>query len=600
MVFVESSVTLANSGTGELVVSASLPAHAPSWMLFTPILLNIPPGESRTLPLAATTVDLPPDTYVSVLRVNTNIVNVSTTPQTPTSLQSSASASIIALLWSLQVLEVLVFPVNITKALSPDDGRTQATVTIVNFAGTPVLVTASVPDSALSVNFTSIVPIVVMPGALGSVNIEFGSPLTNTTQVPLNIACWKAADGDSSNTSVVADVLSPTPLDDVSDVLAAFPLSSAVTSMLTPTPLLTVQRLIGSPSAAHSRVVATSPLNAAPVTVTVALFDVGGQAVPYSEEASGALGVITQPLSQSVVWPQPGILIAQGSSNHSAVITITPTVAAPFEVAVQLSDVTVIGGAFTVNLTSQHCAPPAYSLAGSGFACLCSPGYFLFHSNGSSSSSSVSRKTVIDTARCVPCPAGTYKPAASNGTIDMCLLCPAERYCVTGSALPFANCPTDPLSGFACVGGVLTLREGYWSGNVSSLRALHCANARSCKQQAYTSASNFTIASSSGSKASSLVQQLCSDGYSGPACAACSSGTSAPLGGHCIPCGNASLGFMIAALLLVAGIVVCAVAWHTSMALEERLGVPKVRCACGSCCVFVLGSPWWKSGIAVL
>jgi hypothetical protein len=526
----ETSVAVTNVGNGPLIVATDSSVVDWEGIVWATVQLTgsvvLQPGEVTHIPVLLDSGGLPPSTYSSaiVLRSNAAPVSAVSPANVPLTTLSGASYSVDA---SLQVVLALLFPTALSSVASPGQPAVNATVSIINFAGVPILFSVAIPGAAQAWvssmggakrleqgDVTSfVVSTRFMEGRRRLSDSACGAPRAERNVIGVHafnvsLDCYMVFDpvnvpnGTVVFTSGFVASRSPALAVALSPSLVYAPINISTVAV-------TVDAEIGAPHAGHSCVSLLSPSVLAPnevVALSVSLRDAGGFAVACSEEAAGFV---------SVDFPASG-------GGGGRLESISPS---------------ANGSSCDVRLV------PVLD----GLTCVCKAGFYT-DANGT----------------CIRCPVGTYNPDIGRVGRGSCRQCDPGHYCTAGASTVSGKCPAH---GFDCSNGQLRLMDGYWLPPDAVVHADGSVSATQCVYAAACVGADMTAINSSRGEPG------CAPGYRDDYCSECDAGW-AGLSGFCTKCYSpalASLGLM----LLPLGVAVV-VAFVVTISLEEKKGVHRV------------------------
>lgn len=320
----------------------------------------VAPGATVSVSLSVSSGALPPGEYATVVSIVTNETRPMSVPRNPLTPLSVSEGTVLVVPWSVQVVKALLFPGDVSVSMSPDTPARTLEFSIANFAGSAVVVEV---HPAVGVSWVTrgedvATSTVIASGSIGTFGVvvqyphdALGEPAPpGLYNTSLNVSCWQQDTG------------------------TALPL---------PPFRISTQAVVGSPSPSRSGVTYLPP-----DTINVTLRDAGGFIVPYSDTVSSSLGVTSNVTSQLVITG-----VAAGVWNTSFLVRFVPD-DGDTRVVVLVGG-RPIPGDVLVHTAAVACDDPLSVVVGGG--CVCVAGHF---------------RSV--TGSCTPCPAGTYKPDASN------------------------------------------------------------------------------------------------------------------------------------------------------------------------------------------
>lgn len=307
------------------------------------------------------------------------------------------------------MLQALVFPVQQSLTLVPNQTGAVLTFSIANFAGAPiqVILQASSLPAWMALSLESDV---VQNGDMVSFNITVDYP-TASRRRTLTSSC---------GVSVPVDAIGPDALLNVSMGLSAWRLPKGTTAQSLPSvvdsvkvavPLQTqtinmaIITEVGDPSALYSCIIDPSEQTNCTVgdTVNVAmeLRDAGGALIPFSAAVARGIGLsascsITGVCRQIISGSGLATVISILNTTDDGVYSVTIRALATGPLLIQMSvNQANVGLPIPLNVSAITCSPNQVTL--DGISCVCVAGYYLPVSGNS--------------LACAPCPVGTHNPS---------------------------------------------------------------------------------------------------------------------------------------------------------------------------------------------
>lgn len=415
-----SSFQLFNAGPGPLsfsvdpssrTVSASLGADQDvQWGTVTPVFGSIPAQQAVTFTLMASSLLLPPGSFGTTIVIHTNQPTVTQSESVSDQPISLGDGQAFAVSWSLQIVEAIAFPSQINVTLSPFQAPVDATVSVANFAGAVLVMTAS---SNVSWIITDRPVDVVSAGSVASFPVAISYPVgddvggfvrpgTNLS-ADITVECWRAdasAVGDATVTPLQLAAL-------VNRSVGNLPNSPFFSPISLNAVGVTVSTIVGPPNATLSTVqllsAASIPVNVgAGIRISLHMRDAGGNTVQPTDDVIGLVGlefllldshyVADLSLNSSSLASVTGIV--PSADNSSFIINAQPLVLGSLLLNVTLNGL-LVGSPISVTVFTANCG--TNQTAVNGLTCACRAGYY-FH----------------DSTHCLPCPAGSYKSSPSN------------------------------------------------------------------------------------------------------------------------------------------------------------------------------------------
>jgi hypothetical protein len=232
-----------------------------------------------------------------------------------------------------------------------------------------------------------------------------------------------------------------------------------------------------------------------------------------------------------------------GANNNSFMLSFRPRIVTDIVFTVRVANQFV--QYLNVSVLPVRCPAVNTVVDPSGLTCTCVPGSYF-----------------TDDGVCVRCPPGTFKPEASHGGKPTCRMCLQNHFCNGGQGNVTGACTT----GFDCRGGLLKLKDGFWSPISASewqhnltLIAYACPNDAACAGGDFFGHAQSFIGCSAGHQG--VLCNECVDGQVGR-CGTCI---------HCPP-----NGLSVVAIILVQGLVLFLLSVLTAVLVQEDSGKSQV------------------------
>ena len=508
-------VSVTNDGNIPLHVNCSVgnPSSLLT-LLIQPPSLSVPPGQSASITFLAEANGAPSDVYAYTAVLATN--------------QVSCSAEVVsfAIPWTVRVLDVLLFPAASMLTLSPDALPPPLSLSLANFGGEAVQCTLAFTDECAA--FTSSdAPVVhaLAAGELWAYSMQPHYPLASA-QLSCNVsaACSRTSDGSAmpvQRASVTARRVKGAPI--ATACLAAFTVPAVVRVGAVVTVVLHARDRVGN-TVTDMAVLGTAV--AANVAAATGLGNNGTGTV--------SLPMLTQRIVNDTLFVFD-VVVAVPVLNASVLL-----------LAISMDGAPVPNASVWLHLDAVAC-PTGMVVDSATATCVCERGQY----------------TNATLAACLPCPAGSFQPLRGNVTGQRCLPCTTGWYCVSGSAVPTAECPAD---GFDCSAGVLRVRQGFWLHRGPELL-------QNTSLLLSSGTVNFTASRCPNRDACPSTDGRCAEGYTDAACVRCARGYTG-LQLRCFQ--QLAMGGSGMFLLLWMALVVVFLAAQVTLLCEER-GVQRQR-----------------------